>query len=377
VGRGVGGYIFAMMAAHHQIGGEMGKSGKHIFVLGAGASAASANTPLGKDLIWNYHLDSGLLVPYDNKGPDLREENENFANLRMYLELVASIFHEFKSLPEQWDNRGMKVFHLCGRLEKRHYFDEVLDLLQKLGNREAAKLVRQLIFEHITQASFDSQNILYKRFVKEILKNKAPQTASVISLNFDCMLQDKEFVNKVYFDYLIGFDWIDQNRAQFYRYSNPLPLIKLHGSIDWGICENCGRLHLYDLFMHRMSYKGKACANKKCGGIVTPFITPHETGEKINHLWNVARDHLKEADKVTVIGYSFPKYDEAVINLFRDSLDTNVRLEVIDKCQSSQKKEQAECIRKKYRDLFPDVKQSIEVTLDGFSSYLDIQGKPT
>ncbi|MBU2608204.1 MAG: hypothetical protein KKF26_02690 [Chloroflexi bacterium] len=133
----------------------MGNSGRHVWVLGAGASHESASTPLGRNLVWDYHFDSGMLVPYDNKGPDLREENENFANFRTYLELVASIFPEFKSLPEQWDNRGMKVFHLCGRLEKRHYFDEVLELLQKLGNKEGAKLVRQLIFEHIAGASFD------------------------------------------------------------------------------------------------------------------------------------------------------------------------------------------------------------------------------
>ncbi len=234
----------------------------------------------------------------------------------------------------------MNVFHLYGRLDKRHYVDELLELLQKQGNKEGAKLVKQLIFEHIAQASFDRPNTLYKRFVKEILKIKPPQTTSVISLNFDCMLQDKEFDNAVYFDYLIDFNWIDHNRAQFYRCSNPIPLIKLNGSLDWGICEKCGSLHLYYPSMHRTFYEGKACANQQCGGIVTPFIViPHEKyGEKINPLWNVAKDHLKEADKVTVIGYSFPEYDKDVIKLFRDSLDTNVRLEVVDKCRNIKRK---------------------------------------
>jgi len=131
--------------------------------------------------------------------------------------------------------------------------------------------------------------------------------------------------------------------------------------------------------MHRTFYEGKACANPQCGGIVTPFIViPHEKfGEKINPLWNVAKDHLKEADRVTVIGYSFPEYDKYVIKLFQDSLDTNVHIEVVDKCRDGQEKEQTECIRKKYRDLFRDVKRSLEIkTLDGFSGYLDVQGKP-
>jgi len=354
----------------------MGNSGRHVWVLGAGASAASANTPLGKNLIWDYHLDSCLLLPTDDMGPALREENERFKNLRTYLELVASIYPEFKFLLEQWDNRGNKVFQVGSGLEKRLYFDEILAILQKTGNEDGIKYVRQVIFEHIAEASFDSQNILYKRFVKEILKNKAPQTTSVISLNFDCMLQGKEFINEVYFDYLIDFDCIDGNRAQFYKCSNPISLIKLHGSIDWGICEKCGSLHLYYPFMYRTFYDGKVCANKKCVGIVTPFIIPHgKYGEKINHLRNVAKDHLREADKVTVIGYSFPGHDKNVIELFRESLNTNVCLEVIDECRDGQKTEQSEYFRKKYRDLFPDIKQSIEIVLDGFSGYLDVQEK--
>ncbi|MDD2778322.1 MAG: hypothetical protein PHI16_05500 [Methanocellales archaeon] len=352
----------------------MGNYGKHVFVLGAGASHESANIPLGKDLVWNYHVDCGLLVPYDNTRPDLREENENFTNYRKFLELAASIFPEFKSLPKKWDNRGMNVFRLYSRLEKRHYIDELLELLQKQGNKEGAKLVKYLIFEHIAQASFNRPNTSYKRFVKEILKIKRPQTTSVISLNFDCMLQEKEFINEVYFDYLINFDWIDHNRTQFYRCSNPIPLIKLNGSLDWGICENCGRLHLYYPFMYRTFYKNKACTKQQCGGGVTPFIViPHEKyGEKINSLWNIAKNHLKDADQVTVIGYSFPEYDKDVIKLFQDSLNTNVRIEVVDKCQNDQKKKQTEYLKKKYMELF---KLSIEIiTLDGFSDYLDIQG---
>lgn len=358
----------------------MGNSGKHIFVLGAGASTSyeSANTPVGKDLVWNYHRDCADLLPDINSKPDQTEENINFFNFSKFVLLAPSIYPELVWLPKEWENRGWKVFDLYGRLLKKHYVDEMLEILQKQGNKEGAKLVKQLIFEHIAQASLNVPNTLYKRFVKEILKNKAPQTTSIISLNFDCMLHE-DFDNQIYFDYLIDFDCIDTHRAGFYRRSNPIPLIKLNGSLDWAICEKCGSLHLYYPFMHRRFYDGKACTNQQCGGIVSPFIViPHEKyGEKINPLWNVAKNHLKEADKVTVIGYSFPEYDKDVIKLFRDLLDTNVCLEVVDKCRDGQKKEQTEYFRKKYRDLFPDIRQSIEVALDGFSGYLDVQGKPT
>lgn len=357
----------------------MGNSGKHIFVLGAGASNASANTPLGKDLVWNYHRDHALLYRDNNGKPDQTQDNIDFCNFSRFPELAASIYPEFACLPKKWENRGWGFFNEHERMLKKHYVDEMLELLQIQGNKEGARLVKQLIFEHIAQASFNSQytspDTLYKRFVKKILKNRSPKTTSVISLNFDCMLQGKEFDNEVYFDYLIDFDWIDHHREEFYKRSNPIPLIKLNGSLDWGICENCGQLHLYYPSMHRTFYEEKVCANEKCGGIVTPFIVvPHEkNGEKINDLWNVAKDHLMEAHRVTIIGYSFPEYDQRVRKLFQESLNANVRLEVVD----IPGEHGIAYFEEKYRKLFPDIKQPIEVTIKGFSGYLNEQGKPT
>lgn len=208
-----------------------------------------------------------------------------------------------------------------------------------------------------------------------MLKNKkTPQTTSIISLNFDCMLRE-DFDNQVYFDYLVNFEWIDPNRAEFYRRSNPIPLIKLNGSLDWGICEACGCLHLYYPFMHGKFYNNKACTKQRCGGKVTPFIVIPYEKERIDSLWNAAKNHLKEAGQVTVIGYSFPGYDKDVIELFRDALDINVRLEVVDVYRNDRNKYGTEYFKKRYKELFPDIRRSIEVTLDGFSGYLDVHGK--
>ena len=357
----------------------MGNSGKHIFVLGAGASKESANTPLGKDLVWNYHRDCADLLPDINGKPDQSQENIDYCNFSRFVQLAASTYPELACLPKKWENRGWRVFDEHERILKKHYIDEMLELLKRQGEEDGANLVRQLIFEHIAQASFDSQysnqNKLYKRFVKEILKNKSPKTTSVISLNFDCMLQDEEFDNGVCFDYLIHFDWIADSKEKLYKHSsNPIPLIKLHGSFDWGICEKCGWLHLYHTFIYRTVYKDKVCAKEKCGGEVTPFMVTHEKyDEKINYLWNVVKEHLGEAHRVTIIGYSFPEYDQRVIKLFRESLNTNVRLEVVD----IPGKDGTGYFKKKYRKLFPDIRQPIEVTLDRFSGYLDVQVKPT
>ena len=351
---------------------------KHIYVFGAGASAASANTPLGRDLVWNYPLDCMRLVPYDDNGsPDLQEENERFSNYREFLKLAASIYPEYEFLLSEWDNRGDMVFDTRGILNtrlrnKRHYVDEILMKLQQKGDTKGIELVRRLMFEHLAESSIDSRNSLYKRFIDRVLKSNHLCQVTILSFNFDVLLHEDLDAN-VYFDYLLKFDWIDDNRKNFYAQNNPIKLIKLNGSIDWGICPSCNRLHLYYPFMFKNSFDNKRCSGN-CVESVQPFIiTPHAPYTKmIQPLWSSAGRELQTANIVTVIGYSFPEYDCKVVNLFYRSLGTHTKLQVVDSCA---RKEDEDCKRKtimmKYKRLFPMLKQEIDIHLDGFQGYVD------
>ena len=205
---------------------------KRVYVFGAGASAASASTPLGRDLVWTYPIDCEGLVPYDDNGsPDLQEENERFSNYRRFLELCASIYPECQPILEKWDDRRDKWFDIRGCLKKRHYVDEMLGILQQKGDTKGVELVRRLIFEHLVESSIDSKNLLYKRFINRVLKSSDPGQVTILSLNFDVHLRE-DFDANVYFNYLLTFDWIDDNRKKFYAQNNPIKLIKLNGSID-------------------------------------------------------------------------------------------------------------------------------------------------
>lgn len=345
---------------------------KEVFVLGAGASAASANTPLGKDLVWNYHIDCHLMVPIENGIPDLTEENEDFSNFSKFLDLAASIYPKFKSLPKKWANRGEEVFYLYSSVEKKHYIDEMLETLQRQENTKDAELIRRLIFEHIVESSIGSRNDLYLGFIRRILKNRLPQDVAIISLNFDYMLHE-DWKSNVYFDYILEFDWVDANRNRIYARRDPIKLIKLNGSLDWGICPTCNRLHLYFPNMFRDFYDNKYCTGE-CDGTIQPFIViPHEKyGEKIDSLWGAAKNELLEANKVTIIGYSFPEYDNRIIDLFRSSIGANVKLEVINHCEGEEDRDRkTTAIKKKYNHLFPILKKEIDICLDGFRGYTD------
>ena len=344
---------------------------KHVYVFGAGASAASADTPLGSDLVWNYHLDCGLMVPINNGIPDLREENENFKNFRKFLELCSSIYPEFRKLPRKWDERGEEIFHLYDRIEKKHYVDELLEMLHQNGNIRDIKLVRKLIFEHLVESSIGSKNLLYKKFIAEILKNSSQQQTAIISFNFDFLLHE-DFKEEVYFDYLLKFDWIDHNRQRIYAKNKPTKLIKLNGSLDWGICPSCNRLYLYFPHMFRHSYDNKKCS--ECGEHIQPFIIiPHERyGKIIEPLWSIAEKELKRANIVTVIGYSFPEYDKKVIDLFSRSLAPYTKLQVVNRCERKEHEGgKRNAILIKYKKLFPTLKTEIDIYLNGFEGYID------
>lgn len=342
---------------------------KHVYVFGAGASAASSNTPLGRDLAWNYHQDCGLMVPINNGVPDFREENENFSNFRTFLELCSSIYPEFKSLSKKWNGRGVYVFDLYTRIEKKHYVDEMLEILHRKGDTQGIELVRRLIFEHLAESCVGGKNLLYEKFIDRVLKNSDPRKTTIISFNFDVLLHD-DFKRNVFFDYSLKFDWIDQNIR---KRNNPIKLIKLNGSLDWGICPSCNRLYRYFPHMFGNSYDNKKCS-EKCGESIQPFIIiPHETyGKIIKPLWTLAERELRHTNIVTIIGYSFPEYDKKVVDLFSKSLGPTTKLQVVTRCEREEDEDRKRnTILMKYKQLFPMLKTEIDINLNGFEGYMN------
>lgn len=216
------------------------------------------------------------------------------------------------------------------------------------------------------------QNTLYERFIDRILKNSVPQHVTIISFNFDDLLHE-EFKKNVYFDYVMKFDWIDPNRQKVYAQSNSIKLIKLNGSLDWGICPSCNRLYLYFYNRPRHSYDEEKCF-ENCGETIQPFIIiPHERYRSISKpLWSTAENELKCAKTVTIIGYSFPDYDKKVVDLFSRSLSPHIKLEIVDHCEPEDNKNMKKAtILKKYKQLFPVLKTEICINLNGFEGYID------
>lgn len=341
-----------------------------VFVFGAGASAALANLPLGNELIWNYHRNCTLCSPIINGIPDNTQDDIQFAGLKEFLILASNIYPELRPKVKEFENRGITIFSPIVD-SKKYFADEILKVVSEKGNQEGTSFVKKLIFKHLDRASL-SNSEAYKDFIEKILINRKANNVSIISFNFDCLLNDyyeNGIDNGIYFDYLLDFDCILKD---CYKFKNPVPLIKLNGSLDWGICRSCNKLRLYFPHMLDRYYFKEGFPKCGCGEIMEPYIfIPHQKyDERISLLWSKAEDVLREANKVTIIGYSFPEYDQKAMDLFNYSLSSIVELEIVDYCEENKKDVTLKCLNEKYKKIFPKFKNEIKISLYGFKKFL-------
>lgn len=350
---------------------------KELFILGAGASYASAGTPLGKDLVWTYYHGCFKLVKIKgNNSPDLTEENRIFKNFFQFWKAVVKIFPELKpyiSKFESWRARNWNP--PLPNLQKRHYIDEMVKDLQEENDKKEIDLIRQLTLEHITEKIRRTSNKLYPEFVNKVLAGKPFNDISVISFNFDSLLllpehELKDFNSDVSFDYRINFATVP-----CYRKQEGIPLIKPNGSLDWAFCSNCKSLELLSPVVYKNTYDKRCCRNNNCKAKLQPFIfLPHENKSELSSLLkDKAGKVLKNADKIVVIGYSFPEYDIEARELFRENVKSDADVEIVDYCDADGDRVKREKnIRERLKTVLPQVPQErIKISLDGFQGYLN------
>lgn len=343
---------------------------KELFVLGAGASYASAQTPLGKDLVWDYPQDCSLLVPIVGGKPDYTQDGidndlEHFFSFcgRIFPELAGELTRFRRSRQENI------VYNPPYNMEKKYYLDEILRIAQERSDDKAKRLIKKLIFKHIVGSSYDHSNTLYQSFIKTF-GGKSRDKISILSFNFDSLFHE-DFNTDVYFDYLIEFDKISQRES--YNRKNGIPLIKLSGSFDWGFCPLCKKLTLFFHHMHPEFYDERYCQIGECKGELEPLIiAPHEE-IRMELLWEAAVEAINQADKIIVIGYSFPPYDKRVIDAFRSNMKPNVEMEVIEygnQRQRYNRDNEMEQVNNKFGKLFPSFSGKLKVSLEGFEHYV-------
>ena len=173
-------------------------------------------------------------------------------------------------------------------------------------------------------------------------------SASVIDFNYDTCLEFEFSRLGAAVEYGLNVPFLESadNDGRF-----QIPILKLHGSINWFICNQCEQIVPVEInpMRHwspidlldqpneiRLRYYGKYRQKRHgtCGGSFSdvPFLVPptwdKASGSKgLASVWRRAAEELAAADNIVVIGYSMPVTDTFFKYLFALGVDSDVDIE--------------------------------------------------
>jgi hypothetical protein len=104
---------------------------------------------------------------------------------------------------------------------------------------------------------------------------------------------------------------------------NTIPLLKLHGSLNWARCPACDHV---EVLAHPLDPQTGSPSCSRCGCpsldrlIISPTWLKRYTATQLRHVWDLALEALQFAESLTFIGYSLPPNDVAVAQFLRRAL---------------------------------------------------------
>lgn len=310
-----------------------------VFIFGAGASAA-AEAPLMSDF---FEAIEDLYEVGESKG--LMEEH--LADFK----LVINGFYEL-------DKVNVKT--------RMGYHENIEELF---GTFEMARILKR--FGNFTSNEIDNLVSAIKRVIRITIEQKmkfshiqdvgisspAGYGDFVSSLDGKWRVRDKPQIAFITMNYDIGLEFaLAKEKIEYdYCFDGPrkaekVPLLKLHGSLNWSRCKKClavlslsipdwlprikvGEFFGYDVRENHnrvgLNVTGKLATLKhdECGAKVEPepFIVPPtwnktEYRQRIAPVWQQAARELSEARNIFIIGYSLPETDQFFRHLLALSL---------------------------------------------------------
>jgi NAD-dependent SIR2 family protein deacetylase len=228
----------------------------------------------------------------------------------------------------------------------------------------------------------------YNKFAEHLFatRSSSDDKVSVLSLNWDTLLEkslldlkiDKLKVDYCFYNYGLSDEFIPHITLKALGYSN-IKILKLHGSINWLYCSNCGRMYVDESI--NIGTKKEECTYCKKYSlmpssqysyglhpfIVTPTLLKKFDNLHIKYSWQNTFVELQEADNVVFIGYSLPKADYEFMYLLKKAINDDKKITVV--LASSDEHGDENCSApKRYKALFGD---KIEFYFNGFENWIN------
>ena len=189
----------------------------------------------------------------------------------------------------------------------------------------------------------------YRAFARFLIekRQKAGRTKdglAVISSNWDTLLEhfideqiDAQTLKKFGVDYCIYTHFLNKKGIPHTNLRalgwHNIKLLKLHGSLNWLYCTNCGRIYvdqdnigIHDEecgYCEQMTTAPKLYLDPL---IITPTILKEYNNLHIKNIWQNAFIDIQEASEVVFIGYSLPLADYEFKYLLKKAIKPGTKL---------------------------------------------------
>src|SRR5258707_9413910 len=313
---------------------------KTVFILGAGASFEGGGPLMGNFLeVADTLRHSPRIGTYrDRAGKEhaYREDFDRVFKARAQLQPVHS-----KAALDLYNLESVfGAFEMAKRFRKNFgslNTDEVANLSQSMRRlimRSLELTMRFVMSDGLTLTDRLRLPHPYGQFGL-FLHNLAKTTSvSIITFNYDIAVDSTLWKYKLQADYCLEKEPLGSG----------VPLMKLHGSINWTWCERCKRIaawplkDFFDKYLSRwqpdhpgplrpdpasgftaveiaswMDQFIDACGEHMMAGsaaIVPPTWEKTDYSAGFENIWAHAANHLAEAENIVVIGYSLPPTDQ-------------------------------------------------------------------
>lgn len=320
----------------------------------------------------------------------LFEYNEKFSNTKEQVALddqykVLSLLKEDVRSQLERSNFQINLEDVFTSFDKSYQRREFLNNLTYYKADIIRESITRLFVYYFCKCtnehSFDAKEYVNFCDYLKTLKN-----VSIISTNWDVLIE--EYFKHEKIDYNLCFNekyYIDSAKAAKKVSPKTVNLIKLHGSINWFKCMNCGTINIVDngacgnfLFEDSMKEHCMKCGETTFDDgllqsqIITPTMIKSINNQLYNNLWAAASNDLRDAKKITFIGYTLPLADFELRYLLGRCVPENIPIDVVlyetdDPVQTQNGALKNLLPEKRYRDLF--FKNQLTFYYNGFEKY--------
>lgn len=189
------------------------------------------------------------------------------------------------------------------------------------------------------------------------------RTLTVITFNYDTLAEQCLEKAEIPFGYGTGhgIKYEDPNRRSgLPRARDRVSVLKLHGSANWGVCRGCNDAsHTPDMATVLKSIyvppRRKRCPH--CGeamlepGIIPPVFGKATEAMQLGEVWKKARQRLRRAREIVVVGYSLPESDLEAMDLLGEVFQPDQRPRVRLICGQSGASSTYDTVFRYYQDI--------------------------